>query len=154
MAGVRLRLDQALEQLVRAAVERLEAARDGGLLDGIEAVVSGDRARGRPPTPYLWVAIAEWREETTHALHYDVTVTLMATAMVASDDPEHGWLDAMLWAARARSVLLAGRKLDLDWVQDTQPASGTPVGQIRDGRRFAAAARVDVEFQLREETST
>lgn len=151
MTPPRLRLDEALDQIVAAATTRLDAATAAGeLLEGVQGVVSGERARRRPDPPYVWVTIGGWEEDDRHAIHTKVTANVMVSAFVASETPEDGWLESMVLAARARSVLLADRELGLDWVKDVKAIRGGPVGRIRDGRRFGSFARLDVEATILE----
>lgn len=155
MAGpTQLRFDQALTQVVDTAHGRLTAALDpGGLLETATAVVKGDRARARPDPPYLWVTVGAGTATHARALHETWEVALMLAAFVRSEQPEDGWVEAFVLAARARSVVLADRTLGLGFVEDTQSAELGPLGQFTSTRKFGAFARLNVRLSLVEPTT-
>lgn len=147
----RIRLDDALEQVVdHCANVCTTATADGGLLDGIAEVVKGSRARRRPDPPYLWVTVGAATCTHATALHEQWEIALLFNAFVQSEDPEEGWLDAMLWASRARSVVLADRQLGLGFVEDSQSAELGVLGQFTAGRRFGAYARINTRIAIAE----
>lgn len=155
MAGpTQIRLDEALTQIADAAHAALVAATEpGGLLEDITEVVKGRRARARPDPPYLWVAIGMGTATQPRALHESWEVALMLNAFVQSEEPQEGWLEALTYAARARSVALADRQLGLAFVEDVQSAELAPLGQsgggqIGSGRRFGFYARANVRLSI------
>ena len=154
MAPTQVRLGAAIDEVVAAAAGKCDAARGSGqLLDGVEAVVRGKHARSRPALPYLWVVVSAASAQHARALHETWTAALMLSAFVRSEDPEDGWMEAMVLAAHARSVVLADRQLGLPYVEDVQSASLEAIGQRPQGRQFGAFARVDVRFALVEPTT-
>lgn len=150
-----VRLDVAFAAIVSAAAGMCEAARaEDGLLEGISSVVTGDRARARPVSPYLWVAIGAATATNTRTLHETWNVSLMLNAFVSSDNPEDGWMDAFVWAAKASSVVLADRSLNLDYVSDVRRVALEPLGHLKESKRFGAFARLDVTANIRETQPT
>lgn len=147
-----LRVDEALDQVIAAAVARLDAARNpGGLLEDITAVVSGDRARARPDPPYLFVVVPGLHETQQQALHRSIVADLRVMAVVHSEAPEDGWLDAYRYALRAQHVLYRGdRSLGLDWVNDVRTDGAEAMGRTDKGTRFRYFARLAVPFTLHE----
>lgn len=147
-----LRLDEAIDQVLDAMVARCKAQIGPGLLlEDVEDVNKGGRARRRPDPPYVWVTLAQAaQEDTDHALHEKWRMSAMLNAFVQSEQPEDGWVDAMLIASRARSACLAGRDLDLTFVTDVVSGTLEPIGQISTGRKFGAFARLDVTFTILE----
>lgn len=150
MAGpTQIRLDAALSQVIDSIHTAVtDATGTGGLLDGIKAVVKGDRSRVRPDTPYLFVTTGGWRVMQGRALHHTYELPVLLTAFVLAEEPEDGWMDAQVWAARAQSVVLADRSLGLAFVEDTQPAEGVILGKFPASRKFAAAARLNVRISI------
>lgn len=144
-------LHEVLQQIIDTSVARLDAARAlGGLLDGVNGIVSGDRTRRRPAEPYVWLTIVDVIEEQDRGIHTTPRIRLSAAALVADDDPETAWLESMLLAARARSVLLADRHLGLDFVHKVTGVRTEPIGRIQQGRRFASRALLDVSLTIKE----
>lgn len=151
-----IRLDDALTQIVDHAHQVATVAAvdgGGGLLDGLKAVVKGERSRVRPDPPYLWVAVGAATATHKRALHETWEAALLLSAFVRSEQPEEGWMEAFQWAARARSVVLADRSpAGLPFVEDIQSAELGPLGQFAPSRKFGAFARVTVRFALVEPT--
>lgn len=142
-----VRLDEALTQLVDHVAGVCDTARNGGLLTGLTRVVVGDRSRARPDPPYLWVIVGAATATHARAMHETWEAAVMLNAYVASEEPEDGWMDAMVWAARARSAVLADR-VPLGFVEDLQSAELGVLGHFRAGRRFGAYARVNARLSL------
>lgn len=147
----RIHLHDALEQVINHYADVCTAATDtGGLLEHVTEVVSGGRARRRPDPPYLWVTVGAANAEHAHAMHEQWQVAVLLNAFVQSEDPEDGWLDAMLTASRARTVVLDDRDLGLGFVEDSQSAELGVLGQFTSGRRFGAYARVNTRIAIAE----
>lgn len=141
-----IRLDQALLAIASHVADVCtDATAPGSLLEGITEVVRGDRARRRPNAPYLWVAVGTAMADQAHANHETWTVPLLLNAFVASEEPQDAWLEAHMYAARARSVVLADRTLgdELGFVGDTTSAELGPLGQFTQRRQFGAYARLN-----------
>lgn len=148
------RLDEAFEEIMTAIKSMLEAeCHANGMLAGVEAVVRGDRARPKPPTPCIWVF-----GETANPSHNPTTIQerwslpIVLTSIYKSDDPEVGYRKASEFAAKARSIILRDRTLGLrDFVQDTRSGRFEPSGPWHsEGQLYGAVAVVEVTFRIRE----
>lgn len=150
-----MRLDQAFDGIMDAAITKLEAATvEGALLADVKAVVRGDRHRTPPDTPTIW-AFAETAQMVGRptTIREPWTLPLALVAIVKSDDPEEGYNKASRLAALARHVMLRDaddkpdRRLGLDYVQDVKSGRFEPSGPWhREGHLFAAVAVVMVTF--------
>lgn len=147
-------LPQAVNGILTASEAMLNAeAIEAGALEGIAAVVLGERSRGRPDLPCLYIFAASANVQPTRmALREEWTMPLTVVCLVQLDEPEEGYLQSMDYASRARSVLLADRKLGLEYVNDVVSASFEPAYQTSVDNRtiYGAAATVNVRFTVYE----
>lgn len=148
-------LHEALGEILDAVVETLKGANvKGGLLEEVETIVRGDRARPRPSLPGLFVYADVARNEHAHrALHETWALPVIIVATVKNDDdPEEGYREATALAARARSVAITkGRRLGLDFVQDVASTQFEASGPwMREGSLFLSAATIEVRFTILE----
>ena len=149
-----MRLDEAFEGIITNITEMLEAeTQEGHLLEEIEEVVRGDRARPRPRTPSLWV-FAE-RANPTHtpsSMQESWELPIVLTPVIKTDLPEEGYKEASELAAKARSILLKNRTLNLrEVVQDTRSGRYEPSAPWHnEGQLYSAVAVVIVTFRIRE----
>ena len=137
----RIRLDQAINQILDAVVGAIEAeVTEGGLLEEVKTVIRGDKTD---------VARAQ-ESPRTLAEQWRLPVILVVT--VKDDDPEEGYRLATELTAKARSVVLRDRSLGLrQFVQDTKSLrfeAGGPNSQ--QGSLHGAAATVEVLFTILE----
>lgn len=149
----RIKLNDALDNILDAVVEKLNAANVfGGLLHGTECIVRGDRARPQPPAPALFVYTETARNEHTHrAMHETWTLPVILVAVVKDDEPEEGYREATSLAARARSVAIENRRLDLEYVQDVSSSRfEASAPWMREGQMFFSLAVIDVRFVVLE----
>jgi hypothetical protein len=149
-----MRLDEAFEAIIDSITNMLIAAcGGGGLLEGVRAVVRGDRARPRPDVPAVWV-FAEMvnPEHNPTTIQESWSLPVVLAAIVKSEDPEEGYRMASSLAARARSVVLKERTLGLrQVVQDTRSGRFEPGGPWhREGNLYSAVAVLQVTFRIRE----
>ena len=149
-----MRLDEAYDAIVDAIVAKLELAKEpGGLLEGTESIVRGDRARPRPPTPALWVfAETATPEHSPTTIQERWQLPVVLAAIFKTDDPELGYKEASRMAARARSVILKDRTLGLrPVVQDTRTSRYEPSGPWHnEGQLYGAVAVLQVTFRIKE----
>lgn len=141
-------LEEAYEQIVDAAKDRIQARIDDETLDAT-AVVRGDREKPRPDPPYLWVVCE--RLDNTHqdmAIREVWTATLVTAAFIHSDDPETAYVEATKLAMQASGVVIASdRSLGLSFVRDVVRANALPsLPDFRTGQRFGALMRLEVRF--------
>lgn len=155
-----MRLDEAIDSIMAAAKQRLERAiAPAGLLEGIEEVVRGDRARPKPLTPCIWM-FAEMAQcsDRTFGLQETWELPVVLAPVVKNDEPEEGYKQASAFAAKARSAIFTDelgqpdRTLGLrSLVQDVKSGRFEPSGPAhRDGSLFGAAAVVMVRFRILE----
>ena len=151
-------LEDAVEAIIDAMVDRIDAARqesesgqDNPLVD-VKEVVRGNRTRPMPKLPAIWVVPQTATNASTSpglAEVWSMPVTI--AAMVKSDDPEQGGRDAARLASRARSVVLGGRRLGLEYVNDVVSTSLNPVAvHGANVNIHATDAVVTVRFLIRE----
>lgn len=147
-----MRLDEAVSRILSWAAAAAEAAtQPGGLLDAIDGVVRGRRARNPLPQSLFIFADSARCDHTTSGLAEQWTLPLVVVAMVQDvEDPEAGEAEANRLAALARSVLLAAGRAG-PWVRDCvsvefQPADDRYSSELR----YGAAALLHVTFRLRE----
>ncbi|GBC86990.1 hypothetical protein HRbin12_00990 [bacterium HR12] len=100
------RLDEAVEQVLDAAVAAIESSPD---LTELASVVRGERARPMPELPAVWVVPEPAvQAPETYGPQETWTLPLSLAALVRSDDPDEGARTAARIAALARrAVLLA-----------------------------------------------
>ncbi len=150
----RIRLDQAINQIIDAIVNSIEEeVRDGGLLEEVNTVIRGDKTRPKPETPSIFVFTDVARAEAsprTLAEQWRLPVILVVT--VKDNDPEEGYRLATELSAKARSVVLRDRSLGLRRiVQDTKSLrfeASSPHNQ--QGALHGAAATIEVLFTILE----
>lgn len=151
----KVNLDEAIEAIINSIVASLEGATaPGGLLEGVESVVRGDRSRPRPPVPSLWVfAETANPQHNPRAIAETWHLPIVITPIVKADEPEDGYKLATELAAKARSVILKDRSLGLrEYVQDTRSArfeSSAP--WHRRDTLYSAVAAVEVRFTIIED---
>ncbi|MDI6840436.1 MAG: hypothetical protein QMD71_06295 [bacterium] len=149
-----IRLDQAINQILDAIVQTIEAEiTEGGLLEGVKTVVRGDKTRPKPETPsvFIFTDMAQMQQSPrTLAEQWRLPVIFATT--VKNDDPEEGYRQVTELAAKVRSAVLRNRTLGLrNFVQDTKSLrfeAGGPNHQ--QGSLFGAAAVVEVLFTILE----
>ncbi len=151
-----MRLDQAFDSIMGAVKDALEADAES-LISDVNEIVRGDRARGKPESPAIWIF-----GETANIDHtvtslqerWSLPVVLVAIYQQTDNDTEEeAYMQASSLAARARSVIFkSDRTLGLrSLVQDTRSSRFEPSAPWhRDGKLFAAAAVIDVIFRILE----
>ena len=150
----RIRLDQAINLIIDAVVDAIEAeTTEGGLLEEVNTIVCGDKTRPKPepPSVFIFTDVARAQESPrTLAEQWRLPVILVVT--VKDDDPEGGYRLATELTAKARSVVLRDRSLGLRrFVQDTKSLrfeAGGPNNQ--QGSLHGAATTVEVLFTILE----
>jgi hypothetical protein len=147
-------LDEALEGILDAIVAALkEATKEDGLLEGVQTIVRGDRARPNPDQPAIWVYAMPAdpdHSQRSYAELFKMDVALLA--IVKDSEPEDGYKAANKFAARARSVVLKDRSLGKrKYVQDVRSGRYEPSGPtMQKDTLFAALAFVQVHFLILE----
>ncbi|NPV70291.1 MAG: hypothetical protein HPY55_06555 [Firmicutes bacterium] len=152
MQTVETPLDQHLEQIIQAILDRLEAARQaGGALSDVLHIVRGDRVRTskvRPPS--LWVFPSPDNIESAGGTTNVHKIEYIIVALVSNTDPEEGQKAANNLAARAYTVLLEDRLLG-NTVHDFKPARfDQSYGDQLSENTFAAAAVFNAIVRRRE----
>lgn len=150
----RIRLDEAINQILDAIVGAIEAEiTEGGLLEGVKTVIRGDRTRPKPDAPSVFVFsdIAQTRE-TPRTLAETWSMPVIMVATVRETEPEKGYRSATELAAKVRSAVLKDRSLGLrHFVQDVRSMRFDPGGgEYSEGSLFGAAATVEVIFTILE----
>jgi len=152
-------LDEAIDEImehIRQTIEDYTKPDENGdiYLEGVEAVVRGDRDRPRPKTPCIWVFPNP--AECTHqprtlAETWNFPITI--AAIVKDNDPLAGKKMSNKLAARARSVVIKDRGLGKrKYVQDTRSSRFEPSGPWHsEGSMFAAVAVIEVVIVLLED---
>lgn len=144
----------AIEAQIKAAIDEAQENENGGDLAQVKTLIRGDRARPRPDVPALW--IFPRHAEAVHqprALAETWHLRIDLVAVVRSEEPAAGQVQANRLAAAARSAVLADRGLGLrDFVQDTRSEEFDPSGGGPETQGiYAAAATVRVAFLILEE---
>jgi hypothetical protein len=121
-------------------------------LDEVEEIVRGDRARPQPLTPAVFVYTEAARNDPTpRSLHETWTLPVILVAVVKDSDPESGYRKATELAAKARSIVLKGSRIDLDYVQDIRSSRfEASAPWLKEGQLFYSLAVVDVIFTILE----
>jgi len=149
-----MRLDEAVEAILMSIKGSLVAATvDGGLLQDVNSVVRGDRARSRPEAPTIWVfADIAQMTGTPTTLRETWKFPVILTAIYKEpEDPEVGYSQASKLAALARSVVLQDRTLGLQFVQDTKSTRFEVSSPWhKEGDLYASVAVVEVTFAILE----
>lgn len=153
-----MRLDEAFEAIITAIVQELEEEKEkgsDGLLEELETIIRGDRARPRPATPALWVFAEQANpSHDTSAIQESWELPVVITPVCKSDDPEDGYRQATRLASRARSVVMRNRTLGLrPTVQDIKSGRFEPSAPWHsDDKRslFTAVSVVVVKFRIKE----
>lgn len=146
-----LRLDEAIDAITAAVQTLLEGeVKVGGLLEGVTSITRGDKARGNPYPPCLWV----WTDTAIPEVHslsraelWEIPVTIVS--VVKDDNPEAGYAKATTLAAKARSAVLNDRSLiGTDCVRDVKSGRFTPSSPYYkdDKSQCSAAAELLVKF--------
>lgn len=147
-------LSTALEAILDAIVAALQAATvTGGTLEEVQAVVRGDRTRGLPARPSLWVVPdPAQNDHTTLGLGESWTLPVTIAALVSNDDPEQGARDAVRLAALARTEVLRDRRLGLAYVLDVTSTAFDAAARTTEANRnlYWADATVTVRFKTLE----
>ncbi len=152
-------LDEAIDEILDHIRDEIESFtkpdNDGNTyLEGVEAVVRGDRDRPRPHTPCIWVF-----PNPAECVHQPRTIAetwrfpITIAAIVKDNDPMEGKKKCNRLAARARSVVIRDRGLGKrKYVQDTRSSRFEPSGPWHsEGSLFAAVAIVEVIIVLTED---
>lgn len=149
---IQMRLDEAYEQIMDAIMTALAAENiTGGLLEGVNSIVRGDRARPRPTTPAIWVfAETAQPQDTPRTIAEVWELPVSLTAIYKSDDPEVGQTESTKLAALARSAVIKDRQLGgLTFVQDTKSGRFEPNGpQHNEGQLYGSAAQIKIKFVI------
>lgn len=149
-----MRLDEAIGQILDSIEEALtNATEEGELLEGVQSIVRGDRARPRPLTPAVWIFAETANPDYTRtSLHEIWTLPIVLTPIIQSEIPEEGYKEATKLAARARSVVLNDRLLGLpDVVRDCKSGRFEPSAPWHnEGKLYSAVAVVTVIFLIKE----
>lgn len=123
-----LMFDEAYESIIDAYYNILEAERtktgglitkSGGLIEDTNTIVRGDRIRGRPEAPAVWIFPMLAVNNQSMTIKEDWTVPVQLVAVVEDDDPVSGYYAAFKLASRSRSTILKDRSLGLNFVNDT-----------------------------------
>lgn len=144
-----LTLDAALEGIAQAAKAVLTGATESGeVLEDVVSVVLSERARPRPELPAIYIFLATAQATTGMGLRETWVVPLTIVSLVRDDDPEAGYLTCMSMTSRARSVLMANRRLGLAYVNDLVSVTFEPAYQTQVDNRtiYGAGATVAVRF--------
>ncbi len=151
-------LDEVLDEIEQAYVNVIQDAVDNSgdpYLSLIKQVIRGDKVRGQPRLPALWIFSddpEQTHEPTTRREKWVIPVHL-AVVIMNSEDPQAGYHEATAFVCRARSFILKNsRTLGLrDYVQDTvsqRIIKGRP--ELSDGKRHAATAVMRTTFIIEE----
>ena len=150
----RIRLDEAINQILDAIVGAIEAeVTEGGLLGEVKTVIRGDKTRPKPETPSVFVFTDVARaQESPRTLAEQWRLPVICVVTVKEDDPEEGYKKSTELAAKVRSIILKDRSLGLrQFVQDTKSLrfeTGGPNNQ--QGSLFGAAATIEVLLTILE----
>lgn len=153
-------LHEAIDEILDALKGQLEAATvtpvppaEAGLLADVATVVIGERSRPRPQMPALWVfgGVAV-NTHVTAGLRETWELPVDLVAVVQGDDPEAAYRLATSVAARARTIALEDRRLDLAYVNDIVSTRFESSRQFNVDNRtiYSAAATVTVRFSVYE----
>jgi len=143
-------LADMIEDILDKAEEKLKEETEGGDLKEVAEVVRGEHVRGKPKNPSLWIftdtvsiegGITSMREPWTLPL-------IVVSVVYNSQDPRRGQKNATELAAKARSVLLKSRNLDLQGkVHGVRSVTFEPRGRFEEGGGvFSAACVLNVSF--------
>jgi len=156
MAGVSLAT--AMEAIPGAIITILNTARtapaEAPPLAEVEAVIRGDRSRGRKEIPVIWVLPERADATSTRvsmAEEWDLSVALVA--IVKNADPETGNKKAIELASKARGLFLTkgNRTLGLNYVRDIKSGRFEPNSPYDgEGNIFAALAELKIDFLTQE----
>jgi hypothetical protein len=150
-------LEDAIEEIIDAMIAAIDDARQESDSDAplaaVQKVIRGNRTRPMPDLPAIWVVPqVAVNAQTSPGLAEVWTMPVTIAAMVKDDDPDDGSRLAARLAARARSVVLGGRRLGLDYVNDVVSTNLNPVAVHGNRNRniHATDATVTVRFLVRE----
>lgn len=147
---LKIRLDEAFDEIMTAILDTLEAERiPGGKLEGIEEIVRGDRSRPRPNVPAIWVfAERATPDPNPRTIAETWTLPISLTAIYKSEDPEIGQKESTRFSALARSVVIADRSLGIrSFVQDVKSGAFEPSGPHHNrGNLWGSVAQIVVKF--------
>jgi len=146
---------EAWDSIVDGIVKAVEAWMTEGLpLSEVQAVVRGDRSRGVPPLPAIWVYPEKANcESRTYGDPETWVMPVTLAALVRSDDPDAGARACARLAAEARRAVLVDRHLGLDCVVDIVSAAfdGAARSSERNRTLYWADAQIRVRFTVEEE---
>jgi hypothetical protein len=149
------RFYECWDGVVDGIVRAVEAWMTEGLpLSEVQAVVRGDRSRGVPPLPAIWVYPEKANYESrTYGEPETWVMPVTLAALVRSDDPEAGGRACARLAAEARRAALVDRQLGLDYVVDTVPAAfdGAARSSERNRTLYWADSQIRVTLTVEEE---
>lgn len=127
-----MNIAEAMERTMEEAVKVLiEESYPGGRLEGVRSIVRGDRHRGAPDLPAIYIFPTTAVPSHTEASIAETwTLGLTVVPVLASDDPEQASLQATLLAARAGGSLISGAMLRSirDFAQDVRSSMFEPSG--------------------------
>lgn len=142
-----IKLDQAIDGILEAITDKLIEA------ELAESVVRGERARTTPAIPALWVYGIQATPNHDRRSYAEMWVFEVAiVAVVKSDKPEDGAIEATTLAAKARSEIIKDRSLgNRNYVQDTKSGRFEPNGpDMNKNNLYAASATIMIEFTILE----
>ncbi len=119
-----------------------------GRLVGIKGIYDGERVRGIPELPAIFV-IREDETVTQQRIHQTMDYELSLLAIVTDDDPDVGMNTAEKWAAEASAIVQSNRTLGLKFVNDVKLTRSIPVsGPHTEGRRVASVDVIVVTYTI------
>lgn len=149
--STRLRLDEAMDQIEEAIAARLSEKKPGGL----KSVIQGYFTRTVPTLPKIHVvATIGEPDHAVTTIKEQWNIEVMLIAVVKNDDPPEGYKEAKQLAARARSIVIRGRTLNLpDFVRDVlsgrfEPSA--PYFEYNQKSLYAGVAVVNVKALIHE----
>jgi hypothetical protein len=147
-------LAESTDAILDAMVDAVRAeTQPGGLLEGVKAVVNGDRERPMPKLPAIWVIpqLATFAQET-FGDEETWSMLVSIAALVKSDDPATGSRLALEYSSRARRPVLAVRPASVA-ITDIRSETFDPAARSSEQNRnlFWTDATVRVVFTVLEE---
>ena len=144
-------LADIIEEILDKAEEKLKGETEGeGELEDVEEVVRGEHVRGKPKTPTIWIFTdtVNTEGEPTSMRESWILPLVVVSVVYDSQDARRGQKKATELAAKARSVLLKSRNLDLQGkVHGVRSVTFEPRGRFNEGSGvFSAACVLSVSF--------
>lgn len=139
-----IRLDQAVQQVLAAAHQRIaDAAETLGIVESRVGVLG----RNQLQAPGLAVTSPSGQATQHRALHESWEIPLEVWSVVQTEDTG-GEVEAVLLALHGRSIVRGDRTLSLPFVEDVQSADYEALGAQSSGRRVLARARLTVRIAI------